>query len=70
MPPAGAPLPPGVSLMYQAAGELRLVGADPGDPETLLARIRNLLPGAEAIERVDPTIEDLLFSALSEKGSA
>ena len=70
MPPAGAPLPPGVSLMYQAAGELRLAGADPGDPETLLARIRNLLPGAEAIERVDPTIEDLLFSALSEKGSA
>jgi ABC-2 type transport system ATP-binding protein len=70
MPPAGAPLPPGVSLMYQAAGELRLAGADPGDPETLLARIRNLLPGAEAIERVDPTIEDLLFSALAEKGSA
>ena len=24
MPPAGTPLPPGVSLMYQAAGELRL----------------------------------------------
>jgi ABC-2 type transport system ATP-binding protein len=69
MPTAGAPLPPGVSLMYQAAGELRLAGAEIGAPETLLAHIRNFLPGAEAIERIDPTIEDLLFSVLSEKGS-
>ncbi len=69
MPPAGAP-PPGVSLMYQAAGELRLAGANLGAPETLLARVRNFLPDAGAVERIDPTIEDLLFQALSGEGPA
>ncbi len=69
MPTAGTELPPGVSLMYQAGGELRLAGAGTAPPETLLADIRRSLPGAGAIERARPTIEDLLFYELSDKGA-
>jgi ABC-2 type transport system ATP-binding protein len=70
MPPAGTPSPPGISLMYQAAGELRCAGSAPGGSETLLSYLRNFLPGADAAERADPTIEDLLFYELSQGEAA
>jgi ABC-type multidrug transport system ATPase subunit len=61
-----APLPPGVELMYPAAGALHLALA-PGDAdaEKILAHVRKSAPLADTIEPVDPSIEDLLLYLLA-----
>jgi ABC-type multidrug transport system ATPase subunit len=70
VPPAGTPLPPGVSLMYPAAGDLHLAGKDLYDADNTLERVRAVLPNADAIGRIAPSIEDLLFQILSEQEAA
>ena len=62
--------PPGMSLIYPLAGELRIAGPAEASPEAILAHVRPFLPNAGAVQRIAPTIEDLLLFLLSEQEAA
>jgi ABC-2 type transport system ATP-binding protein len=69
--PEGAPMPPGVALLYPAAGALHAAVSDPAlAPDALLDEIKKIAPDAAGIRTARPGIEDLLFALLSGKGAA
>ena len=70
LPPSAMRPPPGMSLIYPLAGELRIAGPAEASPEAILAHVRPFLPNAGAVQRIAPTIEDLLLFLLSEQEAA
>ncbi|MDD5675149.1 MAG: ABC transporter ATP-binding protein [Chitinivibrionales bacterium] len=66
--PQDTPLPAGIVLMYPEAGSLHVATApDFSSPDSVLAAVKNVVPEAEIIDEIPPTIEDLFFMTLSEK---
>jgi ABC-2 type transport system ATP-binding protein len=66
--PMATPLPAGVALMYPSAGALHVAVRDRSlTPGVILPEIKKYAPAADAVERAEPGIEDLLFALLYEK---
>jgi ABC-2 type transport system ATP-binding protein len=67
----GTQLPPGTALMYPVSGGLHAAAVKTGvSPMDILSHVKKFAPAADAIEAVEPTIEDLFFYLLSEKEAA
>jgi ABC-2 type transport system ATP-binding protein len=66
--PQNTNLPPGIALLYPAAGALHAaVKKDFIDTQNILSLIKSITPEADTIVPVQPTMEDVFFMVLTNK---
>ena len=69
--PADTPLEPCVALMYPAGGTIHVAVKDrAATPDAVLSFVRRYVPAADRAARIAPSVEDVLFMLLVNKGTA